>query len=51
MKEEAGKSNVKQTWFMEQVLNPLDYDYRRFFEMKASQSKAIWVPAIASFGN
>ena len=51
MKEESGKSNMKQIWLMEQIVNPFQNDIRHLFEKKASQSKAIWVPVIASFGN
>ncbi|XP_034237958.1 aldehyde dehydrogenase family 16 member A1-like [Thrips palmi] len=49
LKEEISKSNLKQNWVMERVLSPLKH--RHVFEMKASQSKAIWLSGLASFGS
>lgn len=49
LKEETSKSNLKQNWVMEQVISPLKNRY--VFEMKASQSKAVWLSGLASFGS
>ncbi|KAE8750732.1 hypothetical protein FOCC_FOCC002442 [Frankliniella occidentalis] len=48
IKAESTKSNLKQSWIMEQVLNPVTL--RQIYEKRASQTKAVWLPTIASFG-
>ncbi|KAK3925851.1 Aldehyde dehydrogenase family 16 member A1 [Frankliniella fusca] len=48
IKSESTKSNLKQSWVMEQVLDP--YTHRLTYERRASQTKAMWFPTVASFG-
>lgn len=47
LKEESAKSNLKLCWVQEQVLSPIKS--RQMYEMRASQSKAIWLGSLASF--